>query len=244
VLEAVHHVHHVHQGDGGGYFRTSSRTIAEIIMESSEATENIEETRASLVKRVGKVLKPLRFKNEGQPKRGKPREWRIYESALESAIAPHGLLHLKNEKSLDALDATHKNAITTTASRDTSSGSCETHPSDTLDANDALDETMRMNKNNKFRDAPHSEDSHTPTLEMFGEGSVDVPYPPVPERPHEERAEDNDGWWEHGIETTGMVSPDVDDEPPPVDAIYAPLMVNDVSDEPVIVEDDDDDVRF
>jgi hypothetical protein len=93
VIEALHQVHQVHQVDGGGYFVVSSRTIAEIIMESSETTENPEENRESTVMRVGKVLKQLRFKNEGQPKRGKPREWRVYESSLESAIASHGLLH-------------------------------------------------------------------------------------------------------------------------------------------------------
>jgi hypothetical protein len=90
----------------------------------------------------------------------------------------------------------------------------------------------------------HSEDSHTYALEMFEEDAVYVPFLPAPDMSPEERGDDNDGWWEHVIETAGMVSPDVDDEPPPIDADDAPLKVNDVSDDPVIVEDDDDDVRF
>jgi hypothetical protein len=153
-------------------------------------------------------------------------------------------LHLQNKKPLDALDATHKNGIATTASSDTSRGSCETHPPKTLDANDALDETMRMNQKNKLWNYPHSEDSNTYTLEMFEEGSVYVPFPTAPDMSPEERGDDNDGWWEHVIETAGMLSPDVDDEPPPANADYAPLKFNEVSDEPVILDDDDDDVRF
>ena len=91
--------------------------------------------------------------------------------------------------------------------------------------------------------------------EVVQEGSTDddpsgatedtyVAFPPAPERSSEARADDNDGWWEHVLETTGLVSPDGDDEPPPADADDAPPMVNDVSDELAIVDDDDDDVRF
>jgi hypothetical protein len=84
------------------------------------------------------------------------------------------------------------------------------------DAPDSLDSSQAF--------APHDSPPDDPDADGDVLEGTYVPFPPAPNMSADERADDNDGWWEQVIETTGMVSPDVDDEPPR-DETYADAMV-------------------
>jgi hypothetical protein len=71
--------------------------------------------------------------------------------------------------------------------------------------------------------APHDSPRDTDSDSEVFEGTS-VPFPPALDLSPAERGGDNDGWWEHVMETAGRVSPDVDDEPA-LDETYADVLV-------------------
>ena len=105
VIEALHNLHNLHNAHNINSeeccFTVKIKEIVQKVLSFSEPSEgeteddeSKEKNTRSLSTRVGMALRQLRFRRDGQVKRGEPVQWLISCDVLQKCVISHGLLHL------------------------------------------------------------------------------------------------------------------------------------------------------